>query len=386
MEMIQDKINKYKDYAIEMRRYFHQNPEPSLKEFATAKKIQEELDSFGIENKIIAQTGVVAWIRGKSEGKTIALRADMDALEITEKSDKPYCSQNQGLMHACGHDAHTASLLGAARILNELKDSFSGTVKLIFQPGEEVAQGAKNMIAEGVLDGVDRIFGIHIWNGLECGKVSVQEGPRMASAGQFEINVKGKGGHGSLPHETVDAVVVGAAIVMNLQSYVSREISPLDAAVLSIGQFHSGTRFNVIPGDAYLEGTTRSLSLEVNKNFEKDLRRIVEFTAKAYRAEVDISYEQKVIPVVNDPEISAIAEKSVAKILGEKGHVEFPPTTGGEDFSYFLETVPGAFAFVGSKRTDGQETYPHHHEKFDVDEEGIGISMGLYAQVALDLL
>lgn len=384
--MIKDKVEEYKEYAIDLRRHFHKNPEPSLKEFNTAKRVEEELAKMGIVTKRVANTGVVGWIHGKTKGKTIALRADMDALEIIEKSDVPYCSENKGLMHACGHDAHTASLLGAAKILNDLKDSFSGTIKLLFQPGEEVAQGAKLMIAEGVLDDVDKIFGIHVWNGLDSGKVSVQAGPRMAAAGQFEINVRGKGGHGSLPHETVDAVVVGAAIVMNLQSYVSREISPLDSAVLSIGQFHSGTRFNVIPGEAYLEGTTRSLSVEVNNNFEADLKRIVDFTAKAYRATAEIKYEKMVIPVINDVKISAIAEISVEKILGAGCHVEFPATTGGEDFSYFVEKVPGAFAFVGGRRIDGKESFPHHHESFDIDEDSIAVSMGLYAQVALDLL
>lgn len=384
--MIKEKIQQYKDYAIDMRRYFHQNPEPSLKEFGTADKIEQELTKMGIEHKRIANTGVVAWIEGEKEGKTIALRADMDALEITEVSDSEYCSQSKGLMHACGHDAHVASLLGAAQILKDMKSELNGRVKLIFQPGEEVAQGAKNMIAEGALDGVDEIFGIHVWNGVPCGKISAQEGPRMASAGQFEIEVKGKGGHGSLPHETIDAVVVGSAIVMNLQSYVSREVSPLDSAVISVGQFHSGTRFNVIPGDAYLEGTSRALSLEVNDNFEKDIRRIAECTARAYRAEAKVNYEQKVIPVINDSRISKIAIEAAEEIAGEGAHIEFPATTGGEDFSYYLEKVPGVFAFVGSGYTDGREVFPHHHEQFDIDENSVAISMGLYAEMAVRMM
>ena len=244
---VREKCSLAKDYVIEMRRYFHQYPEKSLEEYETSKRIKEELDKMGIPYISVANTGVIATIEGKNPGKTVALRADMDALSVVEENDSiDYKSKIDGMMHACGHDGHTSMLLGAGKVLNDMKDEINGTVKLFFQPAEEVAQGAKAMIADGALEGVDGVFGIHLWTDLECGKISVEEGPRMAAADIFKIIVKGKGGHGSLPQQGVDAVVVSSAIIMNLQSIVSRETSPLDSVVVSIGALHSGTRFNVI--------------------------------------------------------------------------------------------------------------------------------------------
>lgn len=383
---IEELAKKYKQYAIDMRREFHMNPEPSMNEIRTSNRVIEELGKMGIECKKVAGTGVVGIIKGSSEGKTIALRADMDALEVNEENDKEYKSKTPGIMHACGHDAHTAGLLTAAKILSEIKSELSGTVKLLFQPGEEIAQGAKKMIEEGVMEGVDGIFGIHIWNDTEVGKVSVEAGPRMASAGIFKIHVLGKGGHGSMPHQTVDSVVVGSAIVMNLQSIVSREISPLDPAVISVGIFNSGTRFNVIADKAYLEGTTRCFSMEVNNSFEEMITRVAENTAKCYRAEVKVDYKQLVIPTINSPEMSAIAAGSVEKIAGKDALMTYEKNTGGEDFSFFAEKVPGVFAFVGSKNEEKIEYFPHHHPKFDIDEDCLETASGLYAQFAVDFL
>lgn len=269
----------HKEYTIGIRREFHMNPEPAMKEERTSDRIIEELENMGITCKKVAGTGVVGIIEGRVKGKTIALRADIDALELQEKNEVEYKSKIEGMMHGCGHDGHAASLLTAAKILNEIKDEFSGTVKLIFQPGEEVAQGAKKMISEGVLENVDGIFGIHIWNDVEVGKVSVEKGPRMASAGIFNINITGKGGHGSMPNQGIDSVLVGAATVMNMQSLVAREINPIDPAVVTLGIFNAGTRQNILAGEAYLEGTTRSFSMEVNDSFEEQIRRVAESTA-----------------------------------------------------------------------------------------------------------
>lgn len=377
---------KYKQYAVDLRREFHMNPEPSMKEVRTSDRVVEELKKMGIKCKKVAGTGVVGIIKGTTEGKTIALRADMDALEVTEENDKEYKSKTPGIMHACGHDAHTAGLLTAAKILNEIRNELKGTVKLLFQPGEEIAQGAKKMIEEGVMEDVDGIFGLHIWNDAEVGKVSVEAGPRMASAGIFKMDVKGKGGHGSMPHQAVDTVVVGSAIVMNLQSLVSREISPLDPAVISVGIFNSGTRFNVIADKAYLEGTTRCFNMEVNDSFEEMIQRVAENTAKTYRAEVKLDYKQLVIPTINNPEMSAIAEKAVEKIGGKDALITYEKTTGGEDFSFFTEKAPGVFAFVGSKNEKKIKYFPHHHPKFDIDEDALEIASGLYAQFAVDFL
>ncbi|MCD6435109.1 MAG: amidohydrolase [Clostridiales bacterium] len=383
---VKDLAKKYKDYTITLRREFHMNPEPSMKEFRTQKRVMEELTSMGIECYKIAGTGVYGLIKGNKAGKTIALRADMDALELTEENDLEYKSQTDGMMHGCGHDGHTAALLTAAKILTELKDEINGTVKLVFQPGEEIAKGALAMIDDGIMDNVDGIFGIHVWNDLEVGKVSVEEGPRMASAGIFKIYVTGKGGHGSMPHQGVDATVVGASIVMNLQSVVSREINPLDPAVLSIGIFNSGTRFNIMAGEAYLEGTTRCFTMNVNDAFEGQIKRIVESTAKAYRAEAKLDYKQLVIPTINDPEMSEIASNAVVKNNGSESLVTFEKTTGGEDFSFYTKYAPAAFAFVGCKNTKKHGYFPHHHPKFNIDEDSLEIAAGLYSQVAINFL
>jgi len=377
---------KYKDYTIQLRREFHMNPESSMKEFKTQKRVMEELNKIGIEYKSAAGTGIIAFIHGNAPGKTVALRADMDALELQEKNDIEYKSKNEGLMHGCGHDAHTASLLTAAKILNELKSEFSGTVKLLFQPGEETAKGALAMIADGAMDNVDGIFGIHVWNDSQVGHVSVEPGPRMASAGIFKINVTGKGGHGSMPHQCVDATIVASAIVMNLQSIVSREIYPLSPAVLSIGIFNSGTRFNIIAGDAYLEGTTRCFDMDVNDAFESQIRRIVENTAKAYRATATLDYEQLVIPTINDPKLSQLAQDAVIKLNGKDANISVEKTTGGEDFSFYSKYAPSTFAFVGCKNIKKLEYHPHHHSKFNIDEDSLEIAAGLYAQFAINFL
>jgi amidohydrolase len=379
-------IEKYQNYAVRMRREFHQHPEASMKEFRTQKRVMEELDAMGIEHYAAGGTGVIGLIHGKSPGRTVALRADMDALEIQEENDVPYKSLNQGLMHACGHDGHTAALLTAARILKDLGNTFDGTVKLLFQPGEETGQGALAMIDDHVMEGVDGIFGIHLMNDIEVGKISVDPGPRLASAGMFKIYVTGKGGHGSMPQQSVDAAVVGASILLNLQSIVSREISPLDAAVVSVGVIKSGTRFNIIAGEAYLEGTTRCFSHEINDAFEEQIRRVAENTAQAYRATARVEYQKVVIPTVNDLELSIMASKTVESLFGSDAIFSVPQSTGGEDFSYYSKYAPSMFALVGTQNIKKLECFPHHHSKFDIDEDALAISAGLYAQLSIDFL
>lgn len=383
---IKELVHSHKDYAIQMRREFHMNPEPSMKEYRTSDRIMEELNAMGIECRKAAGTGVIGIIKGNGAGKTIALRADIDALDLQETNDVTYKSLNDGFMHGCGHDGHAAGLLTAAKVLKEVSDSFKGQVKLIFQPGEETAKGAKKLIEEGELKDIDGIFGIHLWNDAPVGKISIEAGPRMASAGIFKVYVTGKGGHGSMPHQGVDAVMVGAAIVNSLQSLVSREISPLDPAVLTIGIFNAGTRFNVLAGEAYLEGTTRCFSMEVNDAFEGMMRRVIDNTAAAYRATAILDYEQLVVPTINAPEMSAIGERAVETLMGKEALITYEKTTGGEDFSYYLKEVPGAFAFVGTKNVDKIPNFPHHHPKFDIDEDALEVAAGLYAQYAITYL
>lgn len=379
--------NKYKDYVIEKRRYFHMNPEPSFCEFNTSKVIKEELDKLSIPYIVSAETGIIATIKGKENGKTVLLRADMDALEVCEKNEVSYKSQKDGLMHACGHDGHVAMLLGAAHILNEIKEEIKGEIKLLFQPAEEIATGAKKMIEEtNITDQIDSAFAIHLWQGVPVGKVSLESGARMAAADMFKIKIKGKSGHGSMPHETVDAALTAAAVLMNLQHLVSRNTNPLDTLVITIGKMEAGTRFNVIAGEAVLEGTARSFSKEVWEKIPEQLERVINSTCDAYGATAEIELNRATPPLVNDEKISEILKNSVEKLYGVEAVTKYEKTPGGEDFAYFTQKVPGALAFVGIRNDEKGIDAPHHNEKFDMDERGLEIGTNLYVQFALDFL
>ncbi|WP_297596164.1 amidohydrolase [uncultured Cetobacterium sp.] len=377
---------KYKNYVIDMRREFHRFPEASLQEYRTSARIKEELDRFGIQSEIIADTGVIATIVGKYPGRTVALRGDIDALAVVETSSKEYASKNLGLMHACGHDTHAAMLLGSARVLNDMRDNLNGTVKFLFQPGEEVARGALKMIEAGALENVDNIFGMHISSDLPCGTISADSGPRCASADIFSLKIVGKGGHGARPEQCVDAVVVGSAIVMNLQSVVSREFSPLEPTVLTVGSIKSGTRFNVIAPTAILEGTTRCYNLDIRKNFPKIIERVAKSTAEAYRAKAELTYTYGVGPTINNETYADLAQKSAQKLVGAENVISRPPSTGGEDFSEFSNRIPGVMVNLGGQNKEKGFIYPHHHEKFDIDEEALEIGTAFYAQYAIDYL
>jgi amidohydrolase len=382
---IKELAKKYEQYTIDMRREFHMHPELSMKEVGTSDRIKEELTKIGIPFESIG-TGVVATIKGKNEGKTIALRADIDALEVNEMRDVPYKSKNEGIMHACGHDAHGAMLLGAAHVLNEIKDEFNGTVKLMFQPAEETAQGAKALIEGGALNGVDEVFGMHVMGNFPSGKIAVGEGPRMASADMFRIKVKGAGGHGSMPNYGVDALVAASSIVMNLQTVVSREISPMESAVVSIGKLSSGTRFNVIADEAIMEGTTRCFSYEVREQLPAAMQRIVKSTAASYRAEAEFEYKFLTAPTINNMESTERAKKAIEKIMSRDAVMEMPKMAGSEDFSEYLEMVPGTFAIVGIANKDKDTCYSNHHPMFDIDEDMLVNGVALHAQYAFDYL
>ena len=384
---VRDITKKYKDYIIEKRRYFHMNPEPSFNEYDTSKVVQEELTKIGIPFEIFAKTGIIATIKGKNPGKTVLLRADMDALEVCEKNNVSYRSQKEGLMHACGHDGHIAMLLGAAHVLNEIKNDISGEIKLFFQPAEEIAKGAKAVIEESkITDSIDAAFAIHLWQGVPVGKISLESGARMAAADLFSIKVKGKSGHGSMPHETIDAVVVASAIVMNLQHLVSRNTNPLDTLVVTVGKLTAGTRHNIIAGEALLEGTIRSFSDEVWKKIPEQIERVVKNTAAAYNAEAEIDLVRATPPLVNNQDISDILKASAEKLYGEEVVTKYEKTPGGEDFAYFTQAVPGALAFVGIRNDEKGINSPHHNETFDMDEEALEMGANLYAQFAIDFL
>ncbi|MDI6619682.1 MAG: M20 family metallopeptidase [Clostridiales bacterium] len=377
---------RYKGYVIDLRREFHMHPEPSLKELNTSQRIKSELRKLNIPYTPAADTGVIAEIKGKKHGKTVALRADIDALEINEANDIEYKSQNPGLMHACGHDAHIASLLGAARILNDVRDNISGTIRLLFQPAEEIGKGAKALIAAGAMDGVDGVFGIHVSSNLECGKVSVDGGPLMACADVFKITIKGKSGHGARPHQAIDALVAACAAVINLQTIISREIDPLEPAVISVGSIKSGTRFNIIANDAVLEGTSRCFGEKTRKQIFAAIERVIKYTAQAYRAEVGIEYNFTTSPLINDARCSEIGAGAVKKILSAKALAHVGRSLGTDDFSEYLKKSPGIYALVGVGNKTKGIIYPYHHERFNIDEDSLEISSALYAQYALDFL
>ena len=289
-------------------------------------------------------------------------------------------------MHACGHDGHVAQLLGAVKVLNECRDHIKGTVRCIFQPAEEIGQGGAKMVEEGVLEGVDGAFAIHLWSDVPVGKVSVEAGPRMASADNFEIKIIGKGGHGSLPQQCVDPVVTGAAFVMNLQSIVSREINPNESVVITVGKLHAGTTANVIPGYAVIEGTARCFNPELRKEIPKKIERVLKGTAELYRAEYEMKYMFFPAPVINDAKCSEIARESVRKLYGEESLYHLEKLTTAEDFSAYSTRVPGVLAFVGVKNPEKECIYPHHHAKFNMDEDGFVMGTALYVQYALDFL
>ena len=383
---IEEVASKYAGYQVEMRRHFHRHPEVSGKEYETSKMVKAELVKIGVEWVPCGlETGVLATIKGEKPGKTILLRGDMDALTVDEQTGAPYASENPGVMHACGHDCHTSMLLTAAHILNDMKSELCGTVKLAFQPAEEIAAGAKSMIEQGAMDGVDGCFGIHVWADVPSGKVSVEAGPRMGAVGQFRIDVKGKGGHGAAPHQCVDAALVTASIVSNLQALVSREISPMEPAVVTAGVIEAGTRWNVVAESGRIEGTTRCFSNEVYDAFPEMLDRIAKETAKAYRAEAGLTeYMELVPPTVNDPDMSEIAQAAARKVVAEDAPVTSPATMGGEDFAFYMRKAPGAVALLGIGNEECGAVWPQHSGRFCVDESALIKGAMLYAQVAMD--
>ena len=386
---IKETAQKYSDYVVDIRRKIHRNPELSTQEFETSKLVQEELDKIGVPYEICGElgTGVLATVKGALPGKTILMRGDMDALPVVEEADVPFKSEHEGKMHACGHDCHTSSLLTAAHILNDIKDELHGTVKLAFQPAEETAQGAKDMIAAGALEGVDGVYGMHVWSGVPVGTACAAAGGRMASAGMFEIWVQGKGGHGAEPANCIDAITCTTAIVNSLQTIVSREFRPIDAAVLTVGKIDAGFRWNVIADKAYIAGTTRCFSNEINKAFPEKIERIAKGVAEAYRCTVECKFTDLVPPTVNHPFMASICEGAIKTILGEDANYDFEPTTGGEDFAFFIDAAPeqmGAICLCGIRDEAKDCCHEHHSPKFKIDESALLNAACLYCQVAAD--
>lgn len=376
-------IAREEQATIDFRRDLHAHPELPWEERRTTDRVVAELENIGIACRRTAPTGVIADITGSKPGKTVALRADMDALPVHELNDRlSYKSLTAGKMHACGHDSHTAMLLTAARALYEVREQMAGNVRLIFQPAEEIAEGAKAMIAQGALDNVDNIFGMHIWSGSPSGKISCNVGSSFASADLLKVTFRGRGGHGSMPEACIDAAVVASAFVMNLQAIVARETSPLDSAVVSIGRMDVGTRFNVIAENALLDGTVRCFSIETRRRLEAAITRYAQHTAAMYGASVDVDYCYGTLPVINEERSALLAQSTIRETFGDDVLFSEKPTTGGEDFSFYLQDIPGCFALLGSGNKAKGSDYAHHHGCFNIDEQVMKTGAGLYAQYA----
>lgn len=368
--------------VIELRHDFHQHPEASMAEFRTTDRIAEELDKMGIPYRRFDPTGLIATIQGGQPGKTVALRADIDALSITETADVPFKSQNEGFMHACGHDTHAAMLLGAAMILNKIKAQLKGTVKLLFQPAEEVATGAKLAIDQGALEGVDMIFGIHIAGQVPAGVVAICPGSSCSAADIFKIKIIGSAGHGAQPEATRDATVAAAALVMNLQTIVSRELPPTQPVVVTVGKLVSGSRFNIVSGEAYMEGTCRSFDPELHHKLPGIMERIAKETAATFRCEAEVEYHMMTEPLVNDPEALELVKQATAKIVDKPEMLVISkPQMGAEDFAEYTVHAKAAFAMVG-----GGSKEPNHSDHIVFDEDSFRTGVALHCQVAYDYL
>lgn len=372
-----------------LRHYFHMNPELSFKEYGTAKRVAEVLESLGIETQTgVAETGVVGLIRGAADGPTVLLRADMDALLLQEEADVPYHSQVPGVMHACGHDGHTAGLLGAAMILNELKAQLKGNVKLVFQPAEENEGGALPMIEAGVMENpkVDAAFGCHLWGNLKEGQIQVKKGPMMASPDMFNIKIIGRGGHAALPHLSIDPISISAQVINEFQTIISRRKNPVLPAVISVSMIHGGETHNVIPNTVELCGTIRVFDKEVRKWIPEAMESVLRHVTEANGASYEFYVEKRFPPLINDSAMTELVEKSAVQLWGSE-RVEWSdtPNMGGEDFAYFAEHVPSSFFFVGIA-PDDSEPVSHHHPKFAWNDDVLKVSMQTLAQVAIDFL
>ena len=383
---IRTEIKDIESSIIDWRRDFHQYPELSFEEHRTSALIGDELRSMGLKPRMnVGKTGVTADLKF-GDGPVIGLRADMDALPIQETSGLDFMSKHDGVMHACGHDGHMAMLLGTAKALTQKENSYKGTVRFIFQPAEEGQGGAKYMIKDGCLDGVDEIYGIHVWNYQPVGEVGVKDGPVLAAADMFKIKIKGKGGHGAAPQGTVDSIVVASHLVQALQTIVSRNTNPLESTVVTIGKINGGHNFNIIADKVTLSGTARAYTEENRTLIKTRMADIIDGVAKTYNAEILFDYEDGYPPTINHSEPAEKVLKAAEKVVGEKAGMPYL-SMGGEDFSYYLQKIPGCFFFVGSAPNE-QELFetPHHCSHFTMDERALLIGPSIYLNLVDDIL
>ena len=377
---------RVEQHLIEVRRELHARPELSQLERTTADYLADHLDRLPVENlrMNVGGTGVVAEVRGRLPGRAVLVRADMDGLPLTETTNLPFHSKNAGVMHACGHDVHMAIALELADGLAVNQHRLPGMVRFAFQPAEERASGAKPMIDDGVLEGIDRVIGLHVWAGLATGLVSVRSGPMMASADWFTLTVRGKGGHGAMPDLTVDAVVIAAQIVTALQTLVSRETSPKAPVVVTLGSVHGGTAFNIIASEVVLQGTLRTFDAALRERLLQRIDELARWIATAMRGSCEFRLESGAPPVVNDPTVAGLVADAATTVVGSESVVSFEPLMVGEDVSYFLEARPGCFFLLGGAPEGGPVL--HHTAEFRIDERCLPIGLRVMSAAVLRLL
>ena len=377
-----------RDELIERRRDFHRHPELAFEEHRTAGIVAEELNGLGLEVQTgVGKTGVIGILEGAGEGPTVLYRADMDALPVKEENETEYVSQVTGKMHACGHDGHTAIALGIAKVLTRHRPLLRGRVKFVFQPAEEVGQGATSMIADGALEAPapDFCLGVHLWNDLEVGKVSAVSGPTMSGAGMFEITVTGKGGHGAMPHQTADPIVCSAQIILALQTIVSRNVDPLDLVVITIGKLEGGTARNIIPQTVTFSGSYRLFREETREMVKRRIQEVADGVSSAMGCSAHVDFGLGIGAVVNDAEVIARARDVFANYADSVDVLE-KPWMASEDVGLFMRRSPSAFLLVGSANHERELDYPHHHPRFDIDENVLPLSVGLMSALIADYL
>lgn len=383
---IRQLVSEHKELVINTRRELHRIPETAYTEKKTSAYIADYLNKEGLDIQTgVATYGVVGHLKTGRPGPTLLIRADMDALPVTEDTGLSFASNHEGVMHACGHDAHVAMALVSATVLNRIRDEFNGTVKFVFQPAEEGPGGAKPMIEEGVLENpkVDYSIGCHVWPEIPQGTIGVRSGPFMAAMDRFDIKIIGRGGHGAMPHMCVDALEVGTQVVNALQRISSRHMNPLEPAVVTVGTFHAGTAFNIIPGEAKMSGTTRTFNLDIWNSWAERLEKVVRGVCESMGAEFELTFAKGYPPTINDHSMAEVVRRCAGKAVGEDNVLEPERTMGGEDMSYFLQQSKGCFYALGV----GQEEFiPVHNPKFNFNEDVLALGVETHCRIALELL
>jgi len=381
---LKNEIWSMKDWLVEIRRTIHMHPELGFEEVETSRLVSEWLERFGYQVKRgMAKTGVIGLLEGREPGRTVAIRADMDALPLDEANPVPYASKIKGKMHACGHDAHVAILLGIAKFFSSTKDRVKGNIKWIFQPAEEGGGGGRVMVEEGVLENpkVDAIFGAHVFPFLPIGKVGIYEREGLASADRFTIKIIGKGGHAATPHVSKDPILAAAHLITQIHSIVSRNINPLESAVITIGKVSGGTAFNIIPDEVELLGTVRSLNSQVREELKNRIEQVTQGIVQSFRMEYQFKFEYGYPVLVNDLEMTKLVSSACSKGIGKESVEVLKPSMGAEDFSYYLQKVPGSFFRLGCRNEEKGILHPYHSSLFDIDEDVLPFGVEMFVRV-----